>query len=386
MTIDNNAGTFDAICQHRPALAASCLALIDAQPGRPLAMFAPRRVGKTWFLDQDLAPAARQAGNLPVYADLWLQKASPFEAINHALEEALDDAMVPASRAGKLARTAVKSVGMLGAQLQLADVPARRALPADAALRLDALVQRLHTAVGRPLLLMLDEVQAIADAPQAETRIAALRAVLHKRRGVLKAVFTGSSQEGMARLLSTIGAPMYQFAQLMDFPVLGDDYLQRLADHFHRVHPRKRLAMPAMQRVFARIGHKPALMRDLVKWASAEGMTDIEAVVQHHLHDERQVAGFNALLHPLSGLERAVLQALADGRAPLGRETQTWLARVQAEPPTLAKVRAAIERLRRAGLVAKAGARGTAIDDPLLAEHLQARSQAALLPGNSRSG
>ena len=33
----------------------------------------------------------------------------------------------------------------------------------------------------------------------------------------------------------------------------------------------------------------------------------------------------------------------------------------------------AIERLRRAGLVARAGSRGTAIDDPLLAQYLQAQ-------------
>lgn len=372
MTTNDNPASFDQITLQRPALAASCLALVDAQPGRPLAMFAPRRVGKTWFLDHDLAPAARAAGKLPVYADLWLQKAAPLEAINHALEEALDDALVPASRAGKTARTPVRSLGLLGAQLTLADTPARRPLPADPALRLDSLVQRLHAATGKPVLLMLDEVQTLADGAQAETRIAALRAVLHQRRSILQAVFTGSSQEDMARLLSTVGAPMYQFAQQMDFPPLGDDYLQRLAAHFHRVHPTKQLAPDALQRVFARIGHKPALMRDLVKWASAEGMTDLDTVVQHYLRDAHQVAGFDALLQPLGGLDRALLLALAQGRAPLGRDTLQWLGRVQAEPPTLAKVRAAIDRLRRAGLVARTSARGTVIDDPLLADHLLA--------------
>jgi uncharacterized protein len=50
-------------------------------------MFAPRRVGKTYFLDHDLAQAARQAKLLPVYADLWLQKSAPLEAFYHALEE-----------------------------------------------------------------------------------------------------------------------------------------------------------------------------------------------------------------------------------------------------------------------------------------------------------
>jgi hypothetical protein len=43
--------TLDSIEVRRPALAKSYLGLINAQPGRPRAMFAPRRVGKTYFLD-----------------------------------------------------------------------------------------------------------------------------------------------------------------------------------------------------------------------------------------------------------------------------------------------------------------------------------------------
>jgi predicted AAA+ superfamily ATPase len=62
--------TFDSIVARRPELARSYLSVLNAQPGRPLALFAPRRVGKTHFLDHDLAPAAREAAMFPVYADL----------------------------------------------------------------------------------------------------------------------------------------------------------------------------------------------------------------------------------------------------------------------------------------------------------------------------
>ena len=366
--------TFDDIEVRRPALAKSYLALIDAQPGRPLAMFAPRRVGKTHFLDHDLAPAARRAKWLPVYADLWLQKSAPLEAINHALEEALDDVTVPAGGLGRLAKTAVKKVGALGASLDLGDAPARRPLPAAPELRLDALVVRLSAAAGKPVLLMLDEIQALGDVPEGDRIIASLRAVLHKRRDILKSVFTGSSQVAMVRMLSTAGSPMYQFAQLLDFPVLGDDYLQALAEHFATVHPRKRLPLPDLQRVFTRIGHKPGLMRDLVKALSAEGQTDVDAGVKRFLQDERQVAGWSALLQPLPLFERALLWVVAQGLPPMGRDTLDLLARTQGQRPTVAKVRAAIERLRRAGLLAKGGSAAAAVDDPLFAEYLQGRT------------
>jgi len=366
--------TFDDIEERRPALARSYLELIKAQPGRPLAMFAPRRVGKTHFLDHDLAPAARQLKWLPVYADLWLQKSAPLEAINHALEEALDDVTVPRTKAGQLAKTAVKKIGALGASVDLGDAPARRPLPAAPELRLDALVVRLAAAANKPILLMLDEIQALGDVADGARIIATLRAVLHKRRDVLKSVFTGSSQEAMVRMLSTAGSPMYQFAQLLDFPVLGDEFLQQLADHYAQVHPGKSLPLADLRRVFARIGFKPRLMRDLVKSLSAEGLTDVDAGVKRFLLDDRQVAGWSALLQPHDLFDRAVLLVLARGVPPLGRETLDTLAKVQSVRPTVAKVRAAIERLRRAGLVTRAGSGPTAIDDPLFAEYLQSRT------------
>ena len=194
--------TFDHIEVRRARLAQSYLALLGAQPGRPLALFAPRRVGKTFFLDHDLAPEAKKAGMLPVYADLWLHKAAPLEAINHALEEAWDDLTVPPSHLGKVAKTPVKKIGMLGASLDLGDAPRRRALPESAALRLDALVARLAKQHKGQVLLLLDEVQTLGAAADGVSLIAGLRAVLHKRRAEVCAVFTGSAPKGLARLMT----------------------------------------------------------------------------------------------------------------------------------------------------------------------------------------
>ena len=166
--------TFHDIEVRRPELAQSYLQLLRAQPGRPIALFAPRRVGKTFFLDRDLTPAAAAAGWRPIYADLWLERASPLLAVNHALEEALDDARVPRTRIGKLAKTTVKKVGAMGTSVDLGDIPARRALPDQPALRLDLLVSRIAQEGKRPILLMLDEIQTLARAPEGNT-IAALR-------------------------------------------------------------------------------------------------------------------------------------------------------------------------------------------------------------------
>ena len=366
------AKTFDDIEVRRPELARGYLTLLRAQPGRPIAMFAPRRVGKTFFLDHDLAPVARDAGLLPVYADLWLQRSAPLQAINHALEEALDDITVPARTVGKLAKTSVKKIGALGASLDLGDAPSRRALPQAPELRLDALVTRLAAAARIPVLLMLDEIQALGDVPGGDQVIASLRAVLHKRRKQVLAVFTGSSQEALAGMVTSAGAPMYQFAQLLDFPVLGDAYLRELAEHFAKVHRGRKPPLDDLRRVFSKLSFKPALMKDIVKSMSAEGITDVDIAITRFLQDDRQIAGWRALLQSLEPIERGVLLVVAKGMPPLGRETLETLALLLEERPTISKVRTAIDRLRRAGVLAKPSGGAVHVEDSLLAEYLAA--------------
>ena len=369
--------TFDEIEVRRPGIAQSYLALLGAQPGRPLALFAPRRVGKTFFLDHDLTPAAKKAKLLPVYADLWLHKSAPLEAVNHALEEALDDLLVPSSNIGKVARTPVKTIGFLGASVQLGEEPHRRTLPESSALRLDALVSRLARQHKGQVLLMLDEVQTLAEAPEGVAMIASLRAVLHKRRKEVCAVFTGSSQEGLARLMNTAGAPMYQFAQIIDFPFLGDEFLRLLAAHFSKVHAGKKLELVELRDGFQRIGFKPALMRDVIKAMSAEGLTNVKRGIENYMASDHQVAIWLALLNSVDAFDRGVLVAVARGQAPLSQVTLKTLAMIPKAKPTISKVRSSIEKLKRYGLLSKTAV-GITIDDPLFAEFLLKKGRMGL--------
>ena len=357
--------TFDDIAIRRPALADSYLALLKAQPGRPIALFAPRRVGKTYFLDRDLTPAAEKAGLLPVYADLWLQRAAPMDAINHTLEEALDDARVPKSSAVRLGKTAVKKISALSASIELGDEPTRRALPEKPELRMDALISRLASASGKQILLMLDEIQVLGQSASGEAAVATVRAVLQKHNKKVFAVFTGSSQEELGEMMMAAGGPMYQFAQLLTFPFLDTDYLQQLAKHYNRVHPGKSLDIAALQALFAHIGYKPALMKDIVKEMSAEGITDVDQALARFMADDRNVPAWQGVLANLQPIEQTLLVVLAYGLAPMGKDSLLALARITGKPVTLAKVRVALDRMRKAGILSKPPNVGYMIEDRL---------------------
>jgi hypothetical protein len=361
--------TFDDISVQRPALAQSYLSMLTAQPGRPLALFAPRRVGKTYFLDNDLAPNAKKLGLLPVYADLWLYKAAPLEAINHALEEVLDELSVPQSAVGKVSKTPVKSVGVLGVNVAFGEEPSQRSLPTEPTLRFDALIVRIAKIFGGKVLLLLDEVQTLGEVANGVALIAAIRAVLHKQKNHVYAVFTGSSQEGLSLIMNTAGAPMYQFAQIIDFPFLGDEYLKKLVDHFRKVHLGKTLELDALRDVFASIGYRPALMRDIVKAMSAEGIADTAQGLENFMRSDSQVSLWKSLLNSLDAFEVGVLQVVVQGEAPLGQAARKMLSGIPGANPTIGKVRTTLDKLKRKGILSKTTA-GTLIDDPLFAQFI----------------
>ena len=59
------------------------IGLISAQ-----ALFAPRRMGKSEFLEQDLIPAAQKSGLLTAYLNLWDAREHPRGALISALARA----------------------------------------------------------------------------------------------------------------------------------------------------------------------------------------------------------------------------------------------------------------------------------------------------------
>jgi uncharacterized protein len=162
---------------------------------------------------------------------------------------------------------------------------------------------------------------------------------------------------------------MYQFAQLQNFPVLGESFLQLLARHFSHVHKGKRLDGGELLRAFEHLGFRPALMKDLVKDLSAEGSTDVNGALRRLSTETKNVMGWQALLAPMSVFDRNLLQLLAQKKPPLGKEVLQALPKSNGKAVTVAKVRAALDRLKRRGVLRASGGEYV-IEDPLLVDYL----------------
>jgi hypothetical protein len=81
-----------------------------------------------------------------------------------------------------------------------------------------------------------------------------------------------------------------------------------------------------------------ALLKDLVKSMSAEGVTDVDFALQRMMKDDRQVAGWRGLLAGLQPLDREVLLQVMQGNALLGQDTLRALRNIASLKPTMARV------------------------------------------------
>src|SRR5260370_41774841 len=152
----------------RPELAAKYLHVFDVGLTSARALFAKRRLGKSEFLEQDLIPAARDAGYLTVYLNLWDARSQPAPAFLAALSRALRPTGL-----GKLAKTlkrplkSIKASAKVGGMTEGSLEAELGGAEAAATPRLTELI-RSFDKPNRRMLLVLDEAPVLAEAAPAD--------------------------------------------------------------------------------------------------------------------------------------------------------------------------------------------------------------------------
>ncbi len=252
-------------------------------PGSALSLFGPRRTGKTQFLLYDLgAHAEGKYRHKVVYASFWASP-SPLNALLYALHEALSPKTL-AQRAAQFIGGAVPSKvrleGPKGTAVEL-DLSSTDASTEDFTTRLtllDSYLDRLSNP-KRPTLLLLDEFQEIAAAPDAKDLMAALRTSLDTRKDGLRSLFTGSSQNRLQQVFSARDAPFFRFATPISLPELTDEFVTHQLDVFAQTFHRK-LDPDIAHTFFTRFGRNPMIFRTwLVTLGTQRHLTEAEAMV-----------------------------------------------------------------------------------------------------------
>ncbi|MBL0944814.1 MAG: ATP-binding protein [Hydrogenophaga sp.] len=304
----------------RPALAQQLVEALlgkavfgDAHNGLFLA--APRRTGKSTFLQADLKPALERAGVTVAYVDLWADpRRDPGELIADAIARAL------ASRLGVVTRTAkaagLESVTVAGAlKIDLGKIGRVDGATLPEALRM------LCDAARSPVALIVDEAQHALTSEAGEATMAALKSArdqLNRPGEVhLMLVMSGSDRDKLLRLVNTGGAPFYG-SQITRMPPLGPEFIQHVAQLVVRQRPDLQpVDVACLSKAFDGFGQRPQFFMEALGQALSPvaGLNErfelavLNAALRRQQDDEAQMESDFLALKPL---ERAVLWRLLE--------------------------------------------------------------------------
>jgi hypothetical protein len=276
-------------------------------------------MGKSEFLEQDLIPAARDAGYLTVYLNLWDARSQPAPAFLAALTRALKPTGLR-----KLAKTLKRPLKSIKASAKVAGM-AEGSLEAELGGTEAAVTPRLTELIrgfdkpNRRMLLVLDEAQVLAAS--AHTDLAhSLRASLDGRKHNIKVIFAGSSEATLRRMFGRSTEPFYNWAPLEPFELLGEEFVRAMVVKVNRL-SRYPLTQKDALAAFGSLKRTPEFFRRYLSrylayadLGSKAALLDTEA---HVFND----ANFVSTWHRLLPADRELLRLIVSGVTDLFSES-----------------------------------------------------------------
>ncbi len=358
----------------------------DAQNG--LFLTAPRRTGKSTFLQTDLKPALERAGVLVVYVDLWsAPRRNPGILVSSAIGQALQSFQGVLT---KLAKSQGISKVKVGGILELDPRSVGQTEGATLPVALDA----LQVAAGAPVALIVDEAQHALTSELGEATMTALKSARDQMNSPgkvrLMLIMSGSDRDKLLRLVHTAAAPFYG-SQIKPMPVLGHDFIEFVAEAIEKQHADLRPVNRAtLLEAFQHFGARPqffleALGQVLSPFSGSSQRPEqavLAAARDRETQDQKQMESDYLGLRPL---EQAVLwRLLAMGAKfrPYDAAALKFYSSATNQRIGIAKAQKALESLRaREPPVAWKSAHGEyAVEDVAMHRWFEQRSAAKLWP------
>lgn len=326
--------------------------LSDARNGLFLA--APRRTGKSTFLQEDLKPELERRGITVVYVDFWGDvRRDPGDLLAGALARAFE------AHRGVVPRLAAKSgisrLSVKGLEFDIGRIGQPRGISIPDALR------ELQQVVKGPIALILDEAQ---QSLSTEAGLAAMKALKSARDQMnspevvqLTLVLSGSDRDKLMRLVASRSAPFYG-SRITPMPLLGVDFVQHLAKLIECDYPHLApLDSQRLHKAFRRFGHRPQIFMEALKDATSpfsgekhRGAIEQRVVAQANEYESARQREMESEYLGLKPLEQAVLWRMleqADRFAPYEVSARSFYARAIGRKEVSAqRVQKALEGLR----------------------------------------
>lgn len=304
----------------RTALAEKLLISLKDGITNALTLFAPRRMGKTQFLIRDIKPKAEKMGFNVFYFSFMDQIGDNIQtAFNHALIEFLTKTAKGTSKLFDTLKN-IKGLDVLGVGFELEDKQEAEFIS------INRIISELAEKSEKPVLMLLDEVQELARIKGTEAMIKSLRTGLDINQNRIKVIFTGSSTNGLRAMFNDNKAPFFHFAHALDFPNLGREFTDFLADVYHR-RTQNQIDKEKFYRVFQRFHYTPLYLRAITQDMILNPDLTLEQAAQYRAEQMEEHSESGQLWQSLSELERLILLTILNGSTNLySKETRQEIA------------------------------------------------------------
>jgi len=321
----------------------------DAPNGLFLA--APRRTGKSTFLQADLKPALERRGVTVIYIDFWSNfRRDPGEL----LAEALGKAIVP--HLGPISKLATKSrlskITVRGLEFDVGKIGRSDGISIPDTL------QTLQAAVAGPIALLLDEAQHALSSEAGEAAMMALKSARDQmnRPGEVRLmlVLSGSDRDKLLRLVNTGAAPFFG-SQITRMPTLGPDFVEHIAGLIEQQRPTLiPIDRAALFKAFQAFGARPQFFLDaldqvLSPFESGLRRPEPEVLIRARDHERDEHLQMESDYLGLRPIEQAVLWRMLEQGSrfrPYDRESNQFYAKTSGRRVTKASAQGALESLR----------------------------------------
>jgi uncharacterized protein len=202
-------------------------------------------------------------------------------------------------------------------------------------------------------ILILDEIQILAIARGAKAAsnkafLGALRTALDMNKESVRAIFNGSSQNGLRMMLGDTGQALYRYATPFAFPALGDDFVRHLVTLLIRVTTGPHTIVADPNRFIAlfatEMGSCPYFARKVVEKLLLFPSLSLDDAWKLAQSDERG-SGAGAWAS-LTGLQKAILIFIAKGGAkPFSKKGLDVLSKAVGVPLEVPTVQSALGSL-----------------------------------------
>ncbi|MGX2970019.1 ATP-binding protein [Ursidibacter sp. B-7004-1] len=344
----------------RTELANSLLISLRDGISHALTLFAPRRMGKTKFLIEDIKPLAEEMGFNVFYYSFMEQ--SQRHQTETAFIQALADFLDKASNGKSKVLEALNKIGqieVLGVGVSLNETAQSQMISVS------QIIAELAEKSPKPILMLLDEIQELARIKGTETLVKSLRTGLDINQNKVKVIFTGSSTNGLRSMFNDHKAPFFHFAHSLDFPNLPKNFTDFLAD-IYQERTGKQIDKQAFYALFQRFNYTPLYLRAITQDMIINPNLTLEQATQSRISQLEELTDYAIQWQSLSALEKELIKAIYNNDNNLySKKTKEQIAqKLGIENLSSSSIQGKIRKLEKAEIITRDAGNTLKINNP----------------------